>query len=157
QFHDLDGSPLSRLSVSPQWHSNGYESDGSPPKFYNNLMYNLNIDFNSFCINAGGIYFYNNVLWNSKREITFNANVNFCGGGAAADITDAFNNTISSPDSYGTTHGSFSFVTGNSTGNVSFTNNISIVSGINTSGTTIAPVLTTNLTMSSTEASTYGF
>src|SRR6185437_14486209 len=49
QIHDLDGSAAARARGNVNWHSNGYESDGSPPKFYNNLMYNLNIDFNSFC------------------------------------------------------------------------------------------------------------
>jgi len=156
QIHDLDGSPLSRLSVSPQWHSNGYESDGSPPQFYNNLMYNMNVDFSELCQSFLTVV-YNNVGWNNKTapiEIDDSSAAGFCAQ-TTSNKTYVFNNTVDGSAAFGGGGGSYRVLNRGVNGTITWGNNIAIVSG---PFFQFSPqVQFSNHTVTGTEITTYGF
>ena len=153
QMHDLDGSPVSGYT-SPIIHSNGYESDGFPADMYNDLMYNINTDFNRLCQSSKTVVMYNNVAWNSKAapfEIDDDPNPNGgCPFTTTSSQTWVVNNTAANTG--------FRVLnrTGSTNGTIHFGNNL-MIAGAGTQFNFVPQDQFTNHTVSATEASTYGF
>jgi hypothetical protein len=165
QVHDLDGSPVSAYT-SPQVHSNGYESDGFPADFYNNLLYNLNIDFNSICASSKAVVIYNNVIWNSKvANIAIDNLGSRCQLASATSQAYVYNNTLDGASTYSAAHGTITTVNrsaGSCTstcngGNVHVTNNVTATAGFSFTSSQYVVTQTTNHQLTSVEVATYGW